>query len=180
MKFGSAWVVRLFRPLGLIDEHDLDEQAWVVTRRPKEISSSDQVRRKVEQSFQDLGVEVPNVSECKMGSLEKSMLHHVIDQGVEAVFEREDVVRTDHLVGEIVRLAPGQASNAEVEAALNDRTEFVRSIVNGKDMISTQAILDEEQGILDGVRSGFGKLEAIVREADYEIPADLETTPRSS
>ena len=164
-------------PARLIDEHDLDDQAWVVTRRPKEISSSDQVRRKVEQSFQDLGVEVAKVSECKMGSLEKSMLHHVIDQGVEAVFEREDVVRTDHLVGEIVRLAPGQASNAEVEAALNDRTEFVRSTVNGKDMISTQAILDEEQGILDGVRSGFGKLEAIVREADYEIPADLQTTP---
>ena len=36
-------------------------------------------------------------------------LEKVINQGVEAVFERESIVRVDQLVGEIVRLAPGQA-----------------------------------------------------------------------
>jgi conjugative relaxase-like TrwC/TraI family protein len=165
-------------PARLIDEHDLDEQAWVVTRRPKENSSPEQVRRKVEQSFQDLGFGVPNVSECRTGSLEKSTLQDVIDQGVQAVFEREDVVRTEHLIGEIVRLAPGQASNADVEGALKDRTEFVRSIVNGKDMISTRAILAEEQAILDGVRSGLGQLEPLISEADYQIPPELVSSER--
>jgi hypothetical protein len=162
----------------LIDEHDLDEQAWVVTRRPKEISSPEQVRSSVEQSFRDFGLDSPKVPDCRTGTSGKIALQLAIDQGVEAVFEREDVVRTEHLIGEIVRLAPGQASNADVEAALRDRTEFVRSTVNGKDMISTQAILAEEQAILDGVRSGLGQLEPLISEGDYQIPPELLSSER--
>jgi hypothetical protein len=55
-------------------------------------------------------------------------LDKVIEHGVQAVFERESIVRVDHLVSEIVRLAPGQASNEEIENAVkNGRGEGMGS-----------------------------------------------------
>jgi len=50
-------------------------------------------------------------------------------------------VRVDNLVGEIVRLAPGQASNSEIQAALKDRTEFVRRKVGDHETITTRSIV---------------------------------------
>jgi hypothetical protein len=90
-------------------------------------------------------------------------LNKVIDQGVRAVFERESIVRADLLVGEIVRLAPGQASNSEIETVLRNRHEFVRKKVGDHEMITTRAIIAEEQAIIDGVGAGMGKKEALVR-----------------
>jgi hypothetical protein len=84
-------------------------------------------------------------------------LDKVIDQGVRAVFDRESIVRTDLLVGEIVRLAPGQASNAEIEAAPKNRDEFARKKVGDREMITTRAIIAEEEAIIDGVKAGIGK-----------------------
>jgi hypothetical protein len=89
-------------------------------------------------------------------------LDKVINQGVQAVFERESFVRTDLLVGEIVRLAPGQASNSEIEAALKNRDEFVRKKVGDNEMITTRAIIAEEEAIVPGITSGMGKKEALV------------------
>jgi len=67
----------------------------------------------------------------------------------------------------------GAAFVHETSRACEDRTEFVRSTVNGKDMISTQAILAEEQAILDGVRSGLGQLEPLISETDSQILPEL-------
>ena len=103
-------------------------------------------------------------------------LDKVIEQGVQAVFERESIVRTDLLVGEIVRLAPGQASNSEIEAALKNRDEFVRKKVGDHEMITTRAIIAEEQAIIDGVKAGMGKKEALVSEAEYQTPAELKVS----
>jgi hypothetical protein len=101
-------------------------------------------------------------------------LDKVINQGVRAVFERESIVRTDLLVGEIERLAPGQGSNSEIEAALDDQDEFVCKRISDHEMVTTRAIIVQEQAIIDEVRAGIGKKEALVSEAEYQIPAELK------
>ena len=83
-------------------------------------------------------------------------LDQVCNQGGRAVFERVSIVRTDLLVGEIVRLAPGQASNSEMATALQNRHDFVRNKVGDHEMITTRAIIAEEQAIIDGVGAGMG------------------------
>ena len=103
-------------------------------------------------------------------------LDKAIDQGVRAVFERESIVRTDLLVGEIVRLAPGQANNSEIEAALKNRDEFVRKKVGDHEMITTRAIIAEEDAIIGGVKAGIGKKAALVTEAEYRTPDELGVT----
>src|SRR5258708_34327367 len=100
-------------------------------------------------------------------------LAEVIDQGVQAVLERESIVPTDLLVGEIVRLAPGQASILEIEAALKDRDEFVREKVGYHEMITTRAIIAEEEDIIGGVKVGMGKKAALMSEAEYRTPDEL-------
>jgi hypothetical protein len=99
-----------------IDEHDLNEQAWLVTRRPKEVTTTAELRANVETTFRKHGFETFVAPQTRRETVTIG-LDEVIDQGVQAVFERDSIVRTDLLVGEIVRLAPGQASNSEIEAA---------------------------------------------------------------
>jgi hypothetical protein len=85
-------------------------------------------------------------------------------------------VPTDVLLGEIVRLAPGQASNSEIEAALKDRDEFVRKKIGDHEMITTRAIIAEEEAIIGGVKSGMGRKAALMSEAEYETPDELRVT----
>jgi len=101
--------------------HEIDYQAWFITRRPKEITSTAELRTKVRDSFRDNRFEMFVSPETRSGSGAPMDLDKVIAQGVQAVFERESIARADHLVGEIDRLAPGQASNAEIEDALKNR-----------------------------------------------------------
>jgi conjugative relaxase-like TrwC/TraI family protein len=157
-----------------IDEHDLNEQAWLVTRRPKEIMTSAELRANVETTFLEHGFEMFVAPEARREPAVTIGLDEVIDQGVRAVFERESIVRTDLLVGEIVRLAPGQARNSEIEAALDDRDEFVRKKVGDHEMITTGAIVAEEEAIIGEVKAGMGKKEGLVSEPEYEIPAELK------
>jgi len=88
-----------------IDEHDLNEQAWLVTRRPKEITTTAELRANVQTTFRENGFEVFVAPEARSEPTVGMDLEKVINQGVEAVFERESIVRLDHLVGEIVRLS---------------------------------------------------------------------------
>jgi hypothetical protein len=159
-----------------IDEHDLNEQAWLVTRRPKEITTTTELRANVERTFRENGFERVVVPEARSEPVTSMDLTEVIEQGVRAVFERESIVRTDLLVGEIVRLAPGQARNSEIEAALDDRDEFVRKKVGDHEMITTRAIIAEEEAIIEGVKAGIGKKEALVSEAEYQTPAELKVS----
>ena len=98
-----------------IDEHDLNEQAWLVTRRPKEIATTAELKANVETTFRGNEFEMFVLPEGRSEPAVSMDLEKVINQGVEAVFERELIVRVDHLVGEIVRLAPGQAANPQIE-----------------------------------------------------------------
>jgi conjugative relaxase-like TrwC/TraI family protein len=159
-----------------IDEHDLNEQAWLVTRRPKEIATTAELKANVEATFRKYGLEMAVAPEARNEPAASMDLEKVVTQGVEAVFERESIVRVDHLVGEIVRLAPGQAGNPQIEAALKDNGEFVRKKVGDQEMITTRAIIAEEQAIITGVKGGMGKKAALIAEADYRTPDELRIT----
>jgi hypothetical protein len=147
-----------------------------VTRRPKEVTTTAELRANVERTFQENGFEMFVAPEARSEPVVTVDLDKVINQGVRAVFERESTVRTDLLVGEIVRLAPGQASNAEIKAALDDRNEFVRKKVGDHEMITTRAIIAEEEAIIDGVKAGIGQKEALVCEGEYQAPAELKVS----
>jgi conjugative relaxase-like TrwC/TraI family protein len=158
------------------EDHEIDYQAWFITRRPKEITSTAELRTKVRDSFRDNGFEMFVAREARNEPVMTMDLDKVIGQGVQAAFERESILRVDTLVGEIVRLAPGQASNSEIEAALEDRDEFVRKKVGDHEMITTRAIIAEEEAIIGGVRAGMGKKAALMSEGEYETPDELRVT----
>src|SRR5258708_33995863 len=145
-------------------------------RGPKEITSTAELWANVRDSFQENAFETFVTPEARREPAVTIGLDEVIDQGVRAVFERESIVRTDLLVGEIVRLAPGQASNAEIEAALDDRDEFVRKEIGDHEMVTTRAIIAEEQAIIDGVKAGMGTREALISETEYQPPVELQVT----
>src|SRR6266446_758105 len=133
------------------EDHEIDYQAWFITRRPKEITSTAELRTMVGRSFEENGFDVFVAPEEKRERVVPMDLSKLIEQGLRAVFERESIVRVDHLVGEIVRLAPGQASNAEIEDALKNWTEFVRKKIGDHEIITTRAIIGEEQAIINAV-----------------------------
>jgi conjugative relaxase-like TrwC/TraI family protein len=159
-----------------IDEHDLNEQAWLVTRRPKEIATTAELQANVRTTFRENGIEMFVVPEAQNEPAASMDLGKIVNQGVEAVFKRESIVRLDHLIGEIVRLAPGQAANSQIEAGLKDNSEFVRKKVGDYEMITTRAIIAEEQAIINGVKGGMGKKAALIAEADYRTPDELRIT----
>jgi conjugative relaxase-like TrwC/TraI family protein len=71
-----------------IDEHDLNEQAWLVTRRPKEIATTAELKANVEATFRESGLEIAIPPEARHEPTAIMDLEKVINQGVEAVFER--------------------------------------------------------------------------------------------
>jgi conjugative relaxase-like TrwC/TraI family protein len=160
-----------------VNEYDLDEQAWLVTRRPKEHSSREDIRTKVQQSFRQAGFEFPKPPVRTAEPPAREDLKSVISQGLKSVFERETVVRLDDLVGEIVRLAPGRCSNAAIETALQNQSELVHLRIEGKRMVTTGAVVAEEQAIVQAVKSGLGQHRAIINGTEYQTSADLFPSP---
>jgi conjugative relaxase-like TrwC/TraI family protein len=158
------------------DGHNLNEQAWLVTRRPKEMTTTRELRTNVEQAFRENGFGMFVVGEKRSEPVVTMDLDRVIEQGVQAVFQRESIVRVDHLVGETVRLAPAQASNAEIEDALKNRAEFVRKKIGDHEMITTRAIIAEEQEIINAVKEGVEKREPLVNPEEYQAPEELKPT----
>jgi conjugative relaxase-like TrwC/TraI family protein len=158
------------------EDHEIDYQAWFITRRPKEITSTAELRTMVGRSFEENGFDVFVAREEQRERVVPMDLSKLIEQGVRAVFERESIVRVDHLVGEIVRLAPGQASNAEIEDALKNRAEFVQKKIGDHEMITTRAIIAEEQAIINAVKEGIGKKTALVNLEEYQAPEELKPT----
>src|SRR5260221_5218760 len=159
-----------------IDQHDLNEQAWLVTRRPKEITTTAELRTGVETAFDESGFEIFVTPEARSEPVVTMELEKVVDQGVQAAFERESIVCLDHLVGETVRLAPGQATNSEIEAALKSRDEFVRKKVGDHEMITTRAIIAEEEATIGAVKAGMGRKAALVSKGEYQTPNELRVT----
>src|ERR1700739_2649209 len=83
------------------EDHEIDYQAWFITRRPKEIASTAELQAKLEETFHKAGCEMFVAPEARSEPEAKMDVGKVIDQGVQAVFEREWMVRTDALGGEI-------------------------------------------------------------------------------
>src|SRR5246500_4045864 len=71
-----------------IDEHDLNEQAWLVTRRPKEIATTAELKANVETTFRESGFEMFVAPEARSEPAVSMGFEKVINQGVEAAFER--------------------------------------------------------------------------------------------
>src|SRR5260221_5827916 len=88
------------------EDHQIDYQAWFITRRPKEITSTAELREKVRDSFRENGFEMFVGPEARSELVVTIGLDKVIDHGVRGAFERDSLVRTDLLFGEIARLAP--------------------------------------------------------------------------
>jgi hypothetical protein len=128
------------------------------------------------ETFRENGFEMFIVPGARSEPAVSMDLDKVISQGVEAIFDRESIVRVDHLVGEIVRLAPGQAANSQIEAALKDNGEFVRKKIGDHQMITTRAIIAEEEAIIRGVKTGMGTKAALIANAQYRTPDELRVT----
>jgi hypothetical protein len=84
-------------------------------------------------------------------------LNQAIRQGSQIVFERESVVRLDKLLGEIVRLAPGEISNDRLAKDLRDDRRFLIRRVDGNVMVTTRQIWGEEKTLLTSVVTGMGQ-----------------------
>ena len=160
-------------------------QKATITRLTTKHGSSRVVRKKLlprgvtvqgRRSFRENRFEVFAPPEARTEPAVTIGLDKVIDQGVRAVFERESIVRTDLLVGEIVRLAPGQASNSEIEAALRNRHEFVRKKVGDHEMITTRAIIAEDKPSSIGWGPEWAKKEALLSELEYRTPPELSVS----
>jgi len=85
-------------------------------------------------------------------------------------------VRVDQLVGEIVRLAPAQAADSQIEVAPKDNTEFVRKKVGDHEVITTRAIIAQEEAIIGSVKAGIGKKAALIAETEDRTPDELRVT----
>src|SRR5258708_32071808 len=71
-----------------INEHDLNEQAWLVTRRRKEVTTTAELRANVERTFQENGFEMFVAPQGPSEPVVTIDLDKVINQGVRAVFDR--------------------------------------------------------------------------------------------
>jgi len=79
-------------------------------------------------------------------------------------------------VGEIVRLASAQAADSQIEVALKDNTEFVRKKVGDHEVITTRAIIAQEEAIIGSVKAGIGKKAALIAETEDRTPDELRVT----
>jgi hypothetical protein len=70
-----------------IDEHDLNEQAWLVTRRPKEIATTAELKANVERTFREYELEMAVAPEAGNEPAASMDLEKVVNQGVEAVLK---------------------------------------------------------------------------------------------
>jgi conjugative relaxase-like TrwC/TraI family protein len=157
----------------LVADHLLDQQAVTLTRPKKVRISSKTLREDVAKRLQQGGlvVEMPSSFPVKT----KVNLTETIRQGTQIAFEKESVVRLDHLLGEIVRLAPGAVANEDLAAQLRDDRRFLIRRMDGHEAVTTRAILAEEKTLLTSVINGMGQRDPLQR--NYVAPAALVATP---
>jgi len=173
----DALVIRLGRAEGkprLVANHLMDQQAVMLARPKKVRISSKTLREDVAKRLlsASLIVEKPFPFPVKV----RLDLTQAIRQGTQIVFEKESVVRLDYLLGEIVRLAPGQVANEELANQLRDDRRFLIRRMEGHDVVTTRQILGEEKTLLTSVINGMGQHEPLQR--NYVPPAALVATPK--
>ena len=161
-------------PYRVVPDYRLHDQAVTLTRPKKVRITSQTLREDVGKRLNDAGLvlERPSVVPVKAAV----NLIQAVEQGTQIAFEKESVVRLDHLVGEIVRLAPGAVANDKMAEQLRDDRQFLIRRMDGQEVVTTRHILGEEKTLLTSVIMGMGQREPLIK--DYLPPADLIPTPQ--
>jgi conjugative relaxase-like TrwC/TraI family protein len=161
-------------PPRVVPDHRLHDQAVTLTRPKKVRITSKTLREDVAKRLNDvsLALEKPSVFPVKAAV----NLLKAVEQGTQIAFEKESVVRLDHLLGEIVRLAPGVVANDKLTDQLRDDRRFLVRRMDGQEVVTTRQILGDEKTLLTSVIMGMGQREPLVK--DYAPPADLVATPQ--
>jgi conjugative relaxase-like TrwC/TraI family protein len=167
---------KLGRPEGkplLVANHKIDQQAVTLTRPKKVRITSQTLREDVAKCLQaaSLVVEKPFPFAIKASG----DLNEAVRQGTRIAFEQQSVVRLDHLLGEIVRLAPGAVANEDLATRLRDDRRFLVRRMDAGEMVTTRQILGEEKTLLTDVIRGMGQCKPLQRY--YTVPALLAATP---
>jgi len=168
---------KLSRPEGrprLVADHVVDQQAVKLTRPKKVRITSKTLREDVARRLQKAGLvlEMPSAFPVKAAV----NLTQAIEQGTQIAFEKESIVRLDHLLGEIVRLAPGAIANERLAENLRDDRRFLIRRMDRDEVVTTRQILGEEKTLLTSVIMGMGQREPLQR--NYISPAVLVATPQ--
>jgi conjugative relaxase-like TrwC/TraI family protein len=168
---------RLGAPQGrprLQADFQIHDQAVMLTRPKKVPISSKTLREDVAKRLQKAGliVETPSPYPVKA----KLDLKEAIRQGTQIAFEKKSVVRLDNLLGEIVRLTPGEIANEKLAEHLRDDRRFLIRRMDHNEMVTTRQILGEEKTLLTSVILGMGQREP--PQHAYAAPAALLVTPR--
>jgi conjugative relaxase-like TrwC/TraI family protein len=158
----------------LVADHQMDQQAVTLTRPKKVRISSKTLREDVAKRQHVAGLTVEKPFPFPVQST--LALKEAVRQGERIAFEKESVVRLDHLLGEIVRLAPGAVANDELAARLRDDRHFLIRRMEGKEMVTTRQVLSEEKTLLADVVRGMGECEPL--QPFYTAPASLVATPK--
>jgi conjugative relaxase-like TrwC/TraI family protein len=155
-------------------DYKIHEQAVTLTRPKKVRISSKTLREDVAKRLQHGGLVVG----MPCGSPMKNALNlpEAIRHGTQIAFEKESVVRLDHLLGEIVRLAPGAVANEKLADHLRDDHRFLIRRVDGHEVVTTRQILGEEKTLLSSVVMGMGQREPL--QHDYIAPTALVGNPQ--
>src|ERR1700678_1126867 len=168
---------RLGAPQGrpsLKADFQIHERAVMLTRPKKVPITSETLREDVAQGLQKAGLVLERPSSFPVKA--KLNLTEAIRQGAQIAFEKQSVVRLDHLLGEIVRLAPGAVPNDALAAQLRDDRRFLVRRMGGNEMVTTRQILGEEKTLLMSVAYGMGQHEPLQKA--YVAPASLVATPQ--
>ncbi|MCE0499209.1 MAG: AAA family ATPase, partial [Methylacidiphilales bacterium] len=167
-QMGTPWA----RPRLEIDFQMRDE-AVLLSRPKKVVISSKTLREDVAKRLHNAGLVVDKPSSFPVKA--KLDLTEAIRQGTQIAFEKESVVRLDHLLGEIVRLAPGAVANEKLAGQLRDDRRFLIRRMDGHEVVTTRQILGEEKTLLTSIILGMGQREPL--QKDYAPPAALTATP---
>jgi conjugative relaxase-like TrwC/TraI family protein len=153
----------------LTADFKIHDQAVTLTRPKKVPITSKTLREDVAQRLNNSGLVVDKPSGFPVRV--RMDLAQAIRQGSQIVFEKASVVRLDKLLGEIVRLAPGEISNDRLAKDLRDDRRFLIRRMDGNEMVTTRQILGEEKTLLTSVVTGMGQRDPL--QEDYIRPASL-------
>lgn len=160
-----------------------NETAVLMTRPEKIDITSAKLKENTLQRLNNAGLAVAIPSPVAFPVISSLNLAEAIQQGVKAVFDKQSVARLDELVGEVVRLAPGAASNEEVAGKLRKHSAYLVARMStpdrpsGVDLVTTKHIILEERQLLMDVAAGLGRWGAPLASGHYVAPPSLRISP---